>query len=217
MIKKVINIKSLDIEKIIKSSTLEDIFQMNFDNAEWIWVNRDIFFDIVYNVLEYDSVVEEDLKREVRIMDDDVFVKNLNYKFKELGWTLVNQKLFEELVEDFISTKDIETYIYVNKRFYTKKIIKKTNELNWILKAMAVDTFQQLALEDKNLIQIYEEYFNENGMIIEEMLLTGEYKLNVATWKLDTKSNLLEFYKLEERYSQWSEGNSNFMFNELSK
>jgi len=82
---------------------------------------------------------------------------------------------------------------------------------------MAVDIYQHLALENKTLIQIYEEYFNENGMIIEEILLTGQYTLNVATWKLNKEGNLLEFFKVEERYSQWSEGNSRFVFSELSK
>jgi len=211
------DIKRLNIEKIMEDSTLEELFQVDFTKQEWIWVNRDIFFDIIYNSLEYDSVNEEDLKKEIKNISDDIFIKILSYKFKEVGWISVDQKLFEKLVEDFISTKDIETYIYVNKKLYTKKIIEKTNELSWILRAMAVDSYQHLALENKTLIQIYEEYFNDNGMIIEEMLLTGEYRINVATWKLDKISNSLEFYKVEERFSQWSEGNSRFMFNELSK
>jgi len=213
----VIKIKRLNIEKIMQESDLEEMFQMDFTKQEWIWVNRDIFFDIVYNALEYDSVDEEDLKKQIINIPEDIFIKILTDKFKEIGWISVDQKLFEKLVEDFISTKDIKTFIYVNRRFYNKNIIEKTNELSWILRAMAVDTYQHLALENKTLIQIYEEYFNENGMIIEEILLTGQYTLNVATWKLNEKSNLIEFYKVKERYSQWSEGNSRFVFNELSK
>jgi len=213
----VIKIKRLNIEKIMQESDLEEMFQMDFTKQEWIWVNRDIFFDIVYNALEYDSVDEEDLKKQIINIPEDIFIKILTDKFKEIGWISVDQKLFEKLVEDFISTKDIKTFIYVNRRFYNKNIIEKTNELSWILRAMAVDTYQHLALENKTLIQIYEEYFNENGMIIEEILLTGRYTLNVATWKLNEKSNLIEFYKVKERYSQWSEGNSRFVFNELSK
>jgi len=213
----VIKIKRLNIEKIMQESGLEEMFQMNFTKQEWVWVNRDIFFDIVYNALEYDSVDEEELKKEIINNSEDVFIEILTDKFKEIGWISVDQRLFEKLIEDFISTKDIKTYIYVNRRFYNKNIIEKTNELSWILRAMAVDTYQHLALENKTLIQIYEEYFNENGMIIEEILLTGQYTLNVATWKLNEKSNLIEFYKVKERYSQWSEGNSRFVFNELSK
>jgi len=213
----VINIKRLNIEKIIEDKDLEELFQLNFIKQEWIWVNRDIFFDIVYNALEYDSVDEEELKKEIINISEDIFIEILTDKFKDIGWISVDQRLFEKLVEDFISTKDIKTYIYANRRFYNKNIIEKTNELSWILRAMAVDTYQHLALENKTLIQIYEEYFNENGMIIEEILLTGQYTLNVATWKLNEKSNLIEFYKVKERYSQWSEGNSRFMFNELSK
>ena len=216
--KKVIIIENLNIEQIIKNSTVEELFQVNIKSQDWIWVNKDIFSDIVYNALEYEYTDEDYLIEEINNISEDKLNEILNDKFKKIGWISVNQRLFEKLVEDFISTKDIETFIYVNKRFYTKKIIEKTNELSWILKAMAIDGYQHLSLEDKTLLEIYEEYFNENGMLIEEILLRGEYKfLNVATWKLDEQINVLEFYKMDERYRQWSEGNSNFMFYELSK
>lgn len=212
-----INIKILNIERTIENSSLEDIFQVDLKKQEWIWANRDIFFDIVYNTLEYDSVDEEELKEEIKSISDDVFAKILKSKFKEIGWIQVDQRLFEKLVEDFISTKDMETFIYISRKIYAKKIIAKTNKLSWMLKAMAVDAYRHLALKEKTLLKVFEEYFNENSMIIEQILLTGEYKLNVATWKLDKKSNLLEFYKIEERHSQWSEENSSFVFYELSK
>lgn len=213
-----INIENLNIEQIIKNSTVEELFQVNIKNQDWIWVNKDIFADIVYNVLEYESTDEDYLIEEINNISEDKLNEILNDKFKKIGWISVNQLLFEKLVDDFISTKDIETFIYVNRRFYTKKVIEKTNELSWILKAMAIDGYQHLSLENKTLLEIYEEYFNENGMLIEEILLRGEYKfLNVATWKLYEQTNLLEFYKMDERYRQWSEGNSNFMFYELSK
>jgi len=217
MNKKVMDIKRLNVEKIMTDRTLEDMFQVDFKNQEWVWVNRDIFFDILYNAIEYDAEDEENLKEEIKNTDDDVFSKVLTDKFKEIGWVSVHQKLFENLVDDFIATKDIETFIYMSKRFYAKKIIQKMNELSWVLKAMAIDAYQHLALENKTLIQIYEEYFNENGMIIEEILITEQYKFNSGTWKLDRESNSLEFYKMRERYHQWSEGNSNFVFNQLSK
>lgn len=212
-----INIKEFNIERILKNNLVENMFHVDFTKEEWIWVNRDIFFDIIYNVLEYDSVDEEELAKEIETIGDNVFFNILEYKFKEIGWVSINQMLFEKLVDDFVSTKDIKTFIYINKKYYTRKIIDKTNELSWILKAMAIDAYQHLALEDKSLVQIYEEYFNENGMIIEEILVTGKYDFNVATWRLNKNSNILEFYKTKERYSQWSEGNSMFMFNELSK
>ncbi len=212
-----INIPNLDIQKIIEKSDLDQLFNLNIKNEEWIWVNRDIFLDIASNTLEYDSIDEEDLIQKVNSIPEDTITKILNNKFKEAGWVSINQRLFEKLVDDFESTKDIETYIYASKRFYSKKIIRITNELSWIFKAMAVDTYQHLGLENKTLIEIFEEYFNENGMIMEEILLTGKYKFNVAVWEFDSKTNLLEFYKMDERYRQWSEGNSNFVFNELNK
>lgn len=210
-------IKIINIDEIIEKSNLEQLFNVDLTKQQWVWINRDVFIDIVYNVLEYDAVKEDDIEQKMNTVSEKIIIKILTSKFKEIGWIPVNQILFGSLVEDFIVTKDIETFIYSNKKFYTKKIIEKTNELNWIFKAMAVDCYQYLDIEDKPLVEIFEEYFNENGMIIEELLLTGEYKFNIATWRLDKKSNLLEFYKMDERYRQWAEGNTNFMFNELSK
>ncbi len=212
-----ININKLNIEKMIKNNDIEDLFQVDISKQRWIWINKDIFIDILQNVIEYDSFNEEELIHEIKNISEDRVIQSLNEKFENIGWMSVDQKLFESLCEDFVATKDIETFIYVDKKVYTKKILKKVNELDWILKAMAVDTYQHFGLENKNLTEIFKEYFNENGMIIEEILRTGEYKFNALTWKLYEESNLLEFYKMNQRYRQWAEGNARFMFYEISK
>lgn len=212
-----VNINKLNIEKIIQNNNVEELFQVDISKQTWVWINRDIFIDILQNVIEYDSFNEEELIHEIKNISEDRVIRSLNEKFGNIEWITVDQKLFESLCEDFTSTKDIETFIYMDKKVYTRKILKKVNELDWILKAMAVDTYQHLGLEDKNLIEVFKEYFEENGMVIEEILLTGEYKLNVLTWKLYEENNLLEFYKTDERYRQWAEGNAIFMFNEISK
>ncbi len=212
-----IHIGTLNIKEIIEKNALEQLFHIDFKNEDWIWINRDIFLDIVYNGLDYSTINEDELKVEIENVSDQSFIELLSDKFKEIGWISVEQQLFERLVADFICTKDIQTYIFTNKRFYNRRIIQKTKEFNWIFKAMALDAYQHLAIEDKTLIEVFEEYFKDNGMIIEDILLEGKYEFNVAYWEFDAKTNLLEFYKLGKNYRQWTEGHSNFMFNELSK
>lgn len=202
---------------IIETSNLDELFQINLEKEEWVWINKEIFLDIILNAIEYDFVDEKELYNSIENIKEEIIIETLEKKFKKAGWMKVNQKLFEKLDFGFVHTKDIETYIFSSKKAYNKKIIAKSNELDWILKAMAVDSYQHTAFENKTLLEIYEEYFNENGMVIEKILQDGEYEMGLATWKLDDKSNLFEFYKQDERFRQWSEGNSNFAFYELNK
>ncbi len=113
-------IDELNIKKILKDSDLEELFQVSLKKQEWIWVNRDIFLDIIYNALEYDFIDEEDLNDKINNVSEEEFIQILNDKFKEIGWITVDQRLFEKLVDDFVVTEDIETYIYVDRKVYAK-------------------------------------------------------------------------------------------------
>lgn len=207
----------VDIIQTLKNSTLEQMFQIDFMQQPWVWVNKEIFPDIISNVIDYNIEQEEAVFDKVRNIEEGKIINLIKEKMNEKGWIEVNQKIFEKLEEGFRVTKDIQTYIFVERKYYSRKLITKMKEMEWLLKAMAVDTYQHLTLEIGNLTEVFKEKFNDNSRIIEEILLKNEYELNEGVWRYNKKNNLLEFYKNGKNFRQWAEGNADFTFYELSR
>ncbi|WP_026476132.1 hypothetical protein [Alkaliphilus transvaalensis] len=207
---------NLILTEAIKDCNLEKLFGLDFNKEEWIWVNNEIFADLAMNAIDYDSYDEKELVDEINKISETELIKIVRDKMKEIGWTEVNQLLFEKLEDGFNATKDINTFIFAKKKFFMLKMIAKMKELQWALKAMAVDAFQHLTPEIQ-LRTLYEEDFEDNFMILEEFLISGQYKKNNCVWKVMPENGALVFYKNNKQHRVWAEGNANFIFNELSK
>lgn len=208
------------ISKIIdlmEKSQLTELLNTDLKMSRWIWINKDMFRDLVLNVLEYDLVDEAEVFEAINGIDEGIFIGIIRRKMKELGWLEVNQRIFREIEKGFNITNDIETYVFVEKKLYMTGILQKLQEMQWILKAMAVDYYQHLSPENNNIQKVYDELFNNNDMIIEEILLTGEYKKQTGIWKYNKKSNAMYFFKNGKNHRQWAEGNANFVFYELNR
>lgn len=204
------------IVNLLEQSELTELLNTDFKMNRWVWLNREMFTDMVLNVLEYDDVDETMIFDAINEIKEVIIIDIVRKKMKSLGWLEVSQKVFHELERGFNITHDIETYVFVEKKLYMTKILQKLQEMQWILKAMAIDYYQHLS-ENNNLQKVYEELFNSNDMIIEELLLTGEYKKNTGLWKYNKKLNAMYFYKNGKNHRQWAEGNANFIFYELNR
>ncbi len=212
--KRVININL--IEKI-NGCTVEKLFNLDFNTEDWIWVNKEIFSDLIMNIVDYDSYDDEDhFTRELESIKEEELIQMINSKMKKINWIEVNQILFEKLESGFKATDDIKTYIFANRKYFMLKMIGKSKELQWMLRAMAVDYYQHVSPEGL-LNNVYEEDFKDNSMILEEILTSGMYQRNNCIWKVVPASQALVFYKNGKQYRVWAEGNANFVFSELIK
>ncbi len=202
---------------LLEKSDLADLFSGDFEENRWVWLNKDTFQDLVLNVLDYALEEEDEVFDAINKIEDLAIIEIIRAKMKDAGWLEVNQRIFQELEVGFKPTGDIETYVFVEKKRYMTKMLSKLKELQWVLKAMAVDYYQHLSPEGSSLQKVFDEFFNNNDMIIEELLLTGEYKKAPALWKYNKKTNSLYFCKNGKIHRQWAEGNANFVFYELGK
>lgn len=215
-IKRVMKIK-LNLVEAIKNCDLETLFGVDLKKEQWVWLNSEIFSDLIMNITDYDSYDdEEELMEAIRQLSEVEFINIVAAKMKELDWMMVNQYLFEKLEEGFNVTEDIKTYILVDKKYFMIKMIGKLQELEWVLKAMAVDSYQHLTPE-KSLKSIYDEDFHENMMILEDILIKSQYEKFNCVWRVVPETQSLVFYKNEKQHRVWAEGNANFIFSELSK
>lgn len=194
-----------------KYTLKEMLYIEDLNEVQWIWFNYDTLKDVFINVSLYDE-------REIEIEE---FIKNNNFNemesyfddiFKYNGFEKMDQNLFASLVEGFKVTKDIETIIYVNKGYYRKLYIKIMLEYNWMLKAMAIDTYKSIFRDYKTIKSTYEELFEDNSRILEEILSSGEYEFMSGRWKIDRKTNMLKFFKGKKFYNSWGKGEVNSVF-----
>ncbi len=211
-----INIIAKIIE-LLEKSQLSDLLDGDFQDNRWVWLNKDTYQDLVLNVMDYSLEEELEVFSAIKGIKDSVIIDIVRAKMKDIGWIEVNQRIFQELESGFKPTSDIETYVFVEKKHYMSMMISKLKELQWILKAMAVDYYQHISPEGSSLQRIYDEFFNNNDMIIEELLLTGEYRKTPALWKFNKKTNSIYFCKSGKIHRQWAEGNASFVFYELNK
>jgi len=215
-IKRVMKIK-LNLVESIKNCDLGTLFGVDLAKEQWVWLNAEIFPDLIMNITDYDSYdEEEELMEAISELSEGEFINIVANKMKEIDWMLVNQYLFEKLEEGFNVTEDIKTYILVEKKYFMIKMIGKLKELEWVLKAMAVDSFQHLTPE-RTLKSVYEEDFHENMMILENIMISGKYEKSNCVWRVVSETQSLVFYKNEKQYRVWAEGNANFIFGELNK
>lgn len=207
--------KAFILEKIGKTS-LENILDIDdFKDIDWIWVNREIFRDILYN-LGFDKEFEEkDLEKFLYEIEDKEMIHVLIPIFNKKGYMCIDQQTFSNLEKEYKPTNDIKTTIFVKEKYYRKLSIKQINNYNWILKAMAIDTYFRMGLDYKNLKETYEELYMENTRILEDVLSLGEYNFLTGVWRFIKKTKELYFYKSGEFYNSWSEGEVHSKFEEF--
>ncbi|QEK12805.1 hypothetical protein FQB35_10975 [Crassaminicella thermophila] len=209
--------KRIILERISKASLNKILDIDNFKDIDWIWVNREIFRDILYNLDLDREFEEEELEKFLKDIEDEVMIKELLGPFKKEGYLSLDQNLFANLEKGYKPTLDIDTIIFVKEKYYRKLFIKQINGYNWVLKAMAIDTYLRMGLEYNSLKETYEELYNENTRIIEDLLSTNEYAFLNGVWKFEKKTKELYFYKSGEFYNSWTEGEVNSRFEELIK
>lgn len=207
--------KNLILEKI-SAAPLEKILDINnFENINWIWINREILRDILLN-LEFDKMFEEEaLEKSMGEIEDAALVQALHGPFKEKGYAPMDQYEFAYLAKGYKPTMDIETTIFVKGKYRSQLLIRQNNAYAWMLKAMAIDTYLRMGLDDKSLKEIYEELYEGNSRILQEILSVGEYVFSSGKWKFIKKINELYFYKAEKFYYAWAEGEVLSKFEEM--
>jgi hypothetical protein len=210
-------LKAFILEKIAKAS-LKEIFDSNsFEDIDWIWINEEIFRDILYNLDVDEEVEEEIIDNFLGNIKNEEMVHVLLKSFEEEGYILIDQHLFANLEKEYKVTEDIDTFIFIKEKYYTKLFIKGINHYRWMLKAMAIDTYLKMGLDYKSLKETYEELYDENTRIVEEVLTTGEYRFSTGIWKFIKKTKELYFYKMGKFFNSWSEGEVDAKFEEMIK
>ncbi|WP_053956462.1 hypothetical protein [Inediibacterium massiliense] len=202
----------------ISKSSLQDILDLkDLKDAEWIWINEEIFGDILYN-LKLDHIYDE------KIIDQflceitlEEMIKGLVPVFERKEYVLVNQYFFSEIEKGYKPTEDINTYIFVKNKYYTKMLIKGMQYYHWILEAMAIDTYKKMGTDYKTLQETYEELYHENMRIIEEILSFGKYTFLSARWEFIRDTQELYFYKMNEFYHSWSKEEVMSIFSEIKQ
>ncbi|ABR49319.1 hypothetical protein Amet_3181 [Alkaliphilus metalliredigens QYMF] len=205
-----------DIMNKLRESNVEAMFQINLEEQMWVWVNEEIFLDIVLNLVS-DDVPEEEILLDLKKIDEKDFIDIIERKLKENNWIFVDQIIFERIEDGFKASKDIKTYVFADRKYYMKKMLNMADSLSWILKAMAIDTYQHLRVSSIGLQAIYDEHFYDNTMLIEEILLKGSAEFEQGLWKVDPNHGMLAFYKEGKNRRQWTEGSVNFTYGELNK
>lgn len=197
------NIKNLNVAEVFNTS----------EDAEWIWVNKLVFADILYG-LGFES--EEDEADMAPEDFDEESVFELLQEALKPEYIKMNQFLFSTWEKNFKPTKDMRTIIFVKKKLYRKISIDCQRSYGWFLKAMAVDTYYKINSEYNNLRECYEEVYEDNYRIIEELLSLKKY-LNVsAYWQYEIKENALYFYKKNKIMNRWTEQEAESLYNELA-
>lgn len=195
------------IFKAISRKPLEKIFDVDsIEDLDWIWVNREIFRDLCNNLKLDQEMGEEKIEEALKHTDDEEMIRWLSEAFQKRNYVLMNQFQFARLEKGYRPTKDIDTVIFVKHAYYRKLFIHLMRQYDWMLKAMAMDTYLKMGLDDKNLKEIYEEFYEGNSRIIEEIFEKGEYSYLKGTWKHISKTDELYFYKSKEFYGSWTEG-----------
>lgn len=212
----IINIEQ-EIYNSLAQASLEEILDIkDINNLDWFWINRDIFEDILKNIglKDYDQR-EEEIIAFLNTMKEEDFIKLLRNEIEKRGFIESSQDFFEKIDEDYRVLEDIETWIFIKESYYNKLWIKKCNELEWVLKAMAINTYQRLDFPYSSLLEGYKELFEDNNRIIEEILKNGKYVLESGKWILNDKLSSLIFYKHNKIFNEWGEGEVEFKFDEL--
>ncbi|MFZ5969149.1 MAG: hypothetical protein ACOYVK_18490 [Bacillota bacterium] len=190
----------------IAAASLEELMDIDhIDSVDWIWVNRELYRDFFYN-LQLDQEIDDDVIEAVlsEINDDEMY-SALKQPFQQKGFVSVSQILFASFDKGYKPTKDIKTFIFVKGRYYRKLITVHFRELEWILKAMAIDTMIKMGTDYKSVKEAYQDLYEENTRILEDLLTNGSYEYLTAKWEYDAKSNQLYFYRSGEMFHEWNQ------------
>lgn len=206
-----------NIKNSLEKAKLEEILdRKDIHSLDWFWINRDIFEDILKNIPDFDYYTQEDeTKKYLNSIQDEQFIDLLKEEIEKRNFIEVSQSLFAKLDEDYRVIEDIKTWIFVGENYYNKLWIKKYNELEWVLHAMAINAYQKLDYPYASLEETYKELFEDNTRIIEEIVNAGEYTLETGKWIFDREENTLAFYKNKKIFYEWGEGEVESRFHEL--
>ncbi|SHE91941.1 hypothetical protein [Alkalibacter saccharofermentans] len=196
-------IKSVPVEKIFGYEELKEI--------NWLWINRDIFRDIIYSADTKDELEESEIDEFLRIIGDEDFVELLQDRMSDKGFVFMDSIRFKKLEKGF---KDfgVKTFIFVNRRYLARLLVHFNDEFDWILKAMTVDLS---GYNDRELQEVYKEYFENNARILEEIAVNGSYSQDLLEWDFDMDTNTLSCSYQGEKTSQWSGEEAITRFEEL--
>lgn len=206
-----------EIYAALEQASLEEVLDIkDLNNLDWFWINRDIFDDILKTIKDIDYYDKQnEIKDFLHGMPDQDFIKPLREEIKERGFIESTQDFFAKIEDDYRLLGDIETWIFIKESYYNKLWIKKFNELEWVLKAMAIDVYQRLDFSYSSLSETYKELFEGNSRIIEEVLIKEVYVLESGKWILDEKTGSLIFYKNNKIFNEWGKGEVEFKFDDL--
>jgi hypothetical protein len=184
------------------------------EQHEWVWVNRGEFLNMCYNIGLDAEMTEEEIEMAIEKIEDHEIFQILTKSFSKRSYIPMDQFQFARLEPGYRPTLDIETAIFVKEAHYRKLLIRLSKQFDWMLKAMAIDTYVRMGLDYKSLRETYEELYEENMRIIEEVFQKGEYTFLTGTWKHARKTDELYFYKSGEFFCIWAEGAVNSKFEE---
>ncbi|TCO74570.1 hypothetical protein [Marinisporobacter balticus] len=209
--------KTFILEKIVQTPLKKILDVVDFKEMDWIWINREIYIDILYNLALEKEFDEAELERFLNKIEEKEMIQALIKPFEKEGYIPIDQNLFSNFEKGYRLTEDIETTIFIKEKYYRKLSIRQMRDYNWILQAMAIDTYLRMGLEYKNLKETYEELYMENTRMIEDILRVGEYTFQAGLWRFEKKTEELYFYKLGEFHKIWAEGEVSSKFEELMK
>ncbi|NTW72463.1 MAG: hypothetical protein HGA49_09510 [Eubacteriaceae bacterium] len=205
---------SIRIAELIGSVTMEEIFGYNnLSDLDWVWINRDIFRDIIMAADKKDELEEAEMDEFLRLISDEDFIELVESELTLKGFIKLQSKRYKQLESEFREFP-IETWIFVNRRYLSKLLIKYNEEHYWILQAMSLDLNKY---HEEGMKYIYTEYFENNSRILEEIAVTGTYQEEMLKWKLDLTKNVLECSYKGNKISQWSGEEARYKFNESIK
>ncbi|MDF2547769.1 MAG: hypothetical protein K0R93_2667 [Anaerosolibacter sp.] len=203
------------LSTLTQEETLEKILDMDrLEDHEWVWINRDIFLNICYNIGLDVEMTETEIEDALRQTEDYEIIEILTEAFRKREYIPIDQFQFSRLETGYKPTTDIETAIFVKENYYRKLFIRLSKAFDWMLKAMALDTYFRMGLDYKSLKEVYEDLYEGNIRILEDVFRKGEHTYLAGTWKHERKTDELYFYKSGEFFCSWAEGAVNSKFEE---
>lgn len=203
------------LSTLTQEETLEKILDIDrLEDHEWVWINRDIFLNICYNIGLDAEMTETEIEDALRQTEDYEIIEILTEAFRKRDYIPIDQFQFSRLETGYKPTTDIETAIFVKEKYYRKLFIRLSKAFDWMLKAMALDTYFRMGLDYKSLKEVYEDLYEGNMRILEDVFRKGEHTYLVGTWKHVRKTDELYFYKSDEFFCSWAEGAVSSKFEE---
>ncbi len=199
------HIESLDINEIFETS----------EEFGWIWVNRTVFSDIFYS-LGFEVEEDENEAAIFEALDENEVFDILEKTFKKSGYVRVNQFLFSNWDLNFKPTRDMGTIIFIKKEFHQKISIYCQNKFGWFLKAISLDTYFKVNSEFPSITECYEELYEGNYRIVEDILSYKNYQYMSGKWEYVPSDGILLFYKGSKFMNSWTEQEAESFYNEVT-